>query len=332
LDLLAAMSGAAVVWIGASLDGHHAHGAFELLETMGRLALASAFPLVVGLLLAMILVQLPGRMRESRFARAAELSSGGLMVPEAFLLALVNFGWAYALVGFAGSALAAWMAPTPSESAVNPAESLPGARFAERLDQVTAWAFVALAAAALLGLALPEGSFGMAGYGFVPVVLALVVVLCLPRHVLVGPIAGGLLASRGFPITAALCLFTTGRSAASLRQVLVLGGAVALALGCVAAVPVLPLAVPVEWSESALVLLGGLVLARVYHLGFRGWLAPLAPEGECKEEPDRPVHDHSEHDHSHEHAEHAHGRSGRAYSADGEGDRQSGEHVLSRGE
>jgi len=335
-DLLAALCGAAVVWIGASLDGHHAHGAFELLASMGRLALASAFPLVVGLLLALILVQLPARLRESRFARAAALSSGGLLVPEAFLLTLVNFGWACALVGFAGSALAAWVVPAPAESAVSPAESLPAARFAERLDHVTAWAFIALAAAALLGLALPERSFGMAGYGFAAVVLALVVVLCLPRHVLVGPIAGGVLASRGMPITAVLCLFTAGRSAASLRQGLVLGGAVVLALGLGAAVPVLPLAVPAEWSESALVLLAGLVLARVYHLGFRGWLAPLAPEGECKEEPDRPAHEH-EHshahaEHSHAHAEHDHAPSGPAYSAEGEGDRQSGEHVLSRGE
>lgn len=301
LDLFAAGGGLAIGWIGADLDGHHHPGSEASLDqAVASVALAAAVPLLLGLVLGALLMALPRLGRGSLLHSATEPGRGVVLGPEAFLLNLVHFGWAFSAVTYALSTLSVVFFPRcsklPVESEVKPEPGVkpepepelapesgraksPALRFAERLDYVTAWAFVGIAAAAVLSMAVPAGAFGGLA-ALEAAALSVFLTIGLPFHAVLAPTVTAALVGKGFSVTAALVLCSAGPFLLGLRKarhLAILPAILAGALIFGGWIAIDPLPIGAGLSESALVVLIGLVLARIYHLGFRGWLAPLEP-------------------------------------------------------
>lgn len=280
IDLLAAVVGGTIGWIGTTLDQHnHAGSAGSLGHHLIRAALASALPLLVGLLLGAALRAVPRRARESRFYQATEPAEGAVLGPEGFLLSLSHFGWVFSAVSFA----LAWLTvllwgERPARRAAPADDPAPSLRFVERFDHVTAWAFAGIAASGVLMAAIPDGAFAdfdellFLGFG-------LFLSAGMPLHAVLAPIALSALVHQGLWIAAALVACVVGpfflrpRKAPQVFLLPVIAVAVAVLFS--GQLSARPLRIAGSLSESALVLLIGFLLARVYHLGLRGWLAPL---------------------------------------------------------
>jgi hypothetical protein len=288
-DLLAAAFGLAIGWIGAKLDVHHGSETLFLLDAgLVRVALTLALPLLVALVLGASLVRSPLAARRSRVFAATRPENGMTLGPEPFLLSLCFFGWEFALVlQIAMLVCGALAGPreTPGEGA-QPQQGL-RASFAARLDEASPWVFVGVAAAAVLGAALPEGALNALGTAGA-LGLGLFVCVGLPIHALFAPILAAALVGKGLWLGAALLVCIVGPL---LARVPIRAGAIAAALGTVFAATLgerlvlNPSPADDRLSWGALVVLLALVLVRIYQLGFRGWLAPLRPD-----EPGHPAH------------------------------------------
>ena len=285
-DLAAALAGATFGWLGAQLDVHHElhelheHAGFgaSLLQVMMRLAL----PLTLGLLVGAAWLQLLRRRGKGAWLSGAAAQRGALPAPEPFLLAIVHLGFVAALlvqlltlVSFVWQRRPASAAPVPVPLPAR--EQSYWSALTERLDEVAVWALVIAMLAAVMNAGLPSAALsGLSS----AIALALVVLfaLSLPMHVAAAPILALSLRDHGLPTSAVLLLvlmtpLVLGVDRGKRFTLLALSFAVALVMDRVLQLTPLVPDARLAWLCAAVLL--GLVTARVYQLGLRGWLLPL---------------------------------------------------------
>lgn len=288
MDLLLAGLGLAIGWIGSTLDEHSTPSvASSIGSALFHAALGAALPLLVGLLLATALLLISQRLRGSRTLRATDPEEGARLGPEVFLLNLVHFGWVFSAGSFALNWLATVLGgsgPKRPRAPEAPFAPVPG--FINRFDQLTVWAFAGIAASAALQAVLVPDGYGQS-HPWTVLGVALFFSLALPIHGVLAPIAVSALLGKGLGVGAAFFLCIAGplflKSRPDLRSLGIAGLAAALSLplGRVWSPPSsMVVGAP---SLSALTLLVGFLLVRIYHLGFRGWLAPLRRGSDASE-------------------------------------------------
>lgn len=288
VDLAAAALGLTIGWIGANLDSHlPSHASPRFTDDLWRFAQHAALPLLVGLGLGSLLALSPARARRSRLLAGALPGAGAVLGPEALALSLVCFGWRFALVAYALGVACVLLASSPFANATNDATDAPRSlvtHFIDRSDASCPWAFIGVAAAAVLATALPDRALAPLGHTG-GTLLAFLTALGLPFHAVLAPLVATGLVGKGLLPGAVLVLVVLGPLLLRRRRLRVSWLAAPLILGVALVVgPVLPLqpwASNRHLASAALALLVLLVLLRAYQRGFRGWLSPLVPS--CSE-------------------------------------------------
>lgn len=296
-DLLMALTGAALGWLGAALDAHGDVVAAPVGQLLSAGIQRAALPLAVGLLLAALLATRSEGGLE-RYSRAAQAGQGGVFSPEAFLVTLAQLGFVFAVArDLLGVLLLPLRLPVPtsdSEAApeasgalgapaerVLPVKSRSAlARFLgaldARVDVVVAWGLLGALVSAVIRAAVPDGA--LLGPTWASVLAALAFSVSVPLHAVAAPQLAFALAEKGLGNAAALLIVVVAPLAVKpdgLRPALLLAGA---SLACIALGDHLPkelVTIEPALAWSAVALLGALVLRRAYLAGFRGFLRPL---------------------------------------------------------